>query len=176
MAARRLVWIVEQHDVAGQFLVFGSQAVESPRTKRRATGQHAAGVHLANAADVVQAIGRAAADDRDVVDAGGDFGIPIADPCARLAMLPELALAAEQIGVGGAAHRRHWPHETIGQRLAGQLVERRLGIEQVDVARPAVHEAPDDRFGFWLRRRKRAFRTSFGSRTASHSIAGQERR
>ena len=39
-----------------------------------------------------------------------------------------------------------------------QFVQRRLGVEQVDVAGPAVHETPDDRLRLRLERRERAFR------------------
>src|SRR5262249_27271473 len=121
VAAGRLVGIVEQDDIAGQLLIFGAEAVEGPGTERRPTGEYAAGIHLANAADVVQAIGGAAAEDGEVVDTAGDFRIPIADPRAGVAMLAETALAAEEIGVGGPAHRSDGSREAAGKRLTGQL-------------------------------------------------------
>ena len=45
------------------------------------------------------------------------------------------------------AHRRDDRAETVRQRLARQLVQQRLGIEQVDVAGPAFHEQEDDVLG-----------------------------
>ncbi len=147
IAARRIVAVVGQHDVAGQVVALAAQAVQAPGAQRRAAAQDAAGVHLAHAAHVVQAVGMATANDGDVVHAGGDFRIPVADPNARLSVLGEFALGAQQRRVGRAAHGRERAVEAIGQRLAGQLVELGLGIEQVDVAGPAVEEAPDDALG-----------------------------
>ncbi len=78
----------------------------------------------------------------------GDFGIPIADPNAGLAVLGELSLRGQQRRVGRLAHRGDGPLEA--RRAAAcrsSLFERRLRIEQVDMARPAVEEAPDHAFG-----------------------------
>ena len=38
--------------------------------------------------------------------------------------------------------------ERCGQRLARQFLQLRLGIEQIDMARAAFHEQPDDGLGF----------------------------
>ena len=46
-----------------------------------------------------------------------------------------------------------------GIGLPGELVERRLGIEKIDVARPAFHEQKDDRLGAW--RMMRSFRSQW---------------
>ena len=77
----------------------------------------------------------------------GDLGIPVADPEARLAVLLELALRGQQRRVGRLAHRGDGAPKLAGSGLPASLFERRLGVEQVDVARPAVHEAPDDARG-----------------------------
>src|SRR5262249_49744944 len=46
--------------------------------------------------------------------------------------------------VSRLAHRRHRAGEGVGQRLAVELRQRRLGVEGIDVRRAAVHEQPDD--------------------------------
>ena len=112
-AAGRLLRIIGQHDVAGQVVALGAQAVEHPGAEAGPAHQNAAGVHLADAADVGQPIGPATADHGNVVDAGGDFRIPIADPNARLAVLLELALAGQQRREGRFAHRRHRARKAV---------------------------------------------------------------
>ena len=62
----------------------------------------------------------------------------------------------------------------VGHRLAGQLVEQRLGVEQVDVARPALHEQEDDA----LRRRGEVRRLRREARRAPRRVgrlAGRSR-
>ena len=46
--------IVEQHDEAGQVLALAPQAVQRPGAEAGPAAENAAGVHLADAADVVQ--------------------------------------------------------------------------------------------------------------------------
>ena len=100
-----------------------------------------------------EAVGPAGFDDGHVVDAAGDLGKPIADPDAGLAELLELSLAGEKWRAGGDAHRRFRAREAGGERLAGELGECGLGVEEVEVTWSAVEEAPDHglRFGGELR-------------------------
>src|SRR5205807_995899 len=108
-----------------------------PGAEARPTAEDAAGVHLTDAADVVETVGVAGADDGEVVGAGGDLRIPVADPQTGLAVLLELALGAEQRREGGLAHRRDGTVERVGQRFAVELRQFRLGIEEVNVTRAA---------------------------------------
>ena len=127
---------------------------------------------------MVQSVGPAAAEDGNIINAGGDFRIPVADPSAGLAMLLEGALRAQKRRVGRFAHRRHGAREMSRQRLAGELVEVRLGIEQVDMAGTAVEEAPDDvlRRGGEMRLLGRDRVASSGRRRGRRKIAPEPSR
>src|SRR5262249_4948139 len=69
----------------------------------------------------------------------------LADPETALAMLLPLTRRSEQ-GGSDFAHRRYDLAETRRQRFTGQLIERRLGIEGIEVAWPAFHEEEDASF------------------------------
>ncbi len=56
------------------------------------------------------------------------------------------------------------------QRLAGILRQRRLGIERIDVRRPAVHEQVDDALGLG-RKVRRARRQRVG---VDHVLGGEQ--
>ena len=65
-----------------------------------------------------------------------------------------------------------WPlgrQVAAGQRLAGVLGERRLGVERVDVRRPAVHEQVDDVLGLGREVRRAAAAADWRSRRPSRS-------
>ena len=64
-AAGRLFVVVQQHHKRGQVLVLGSQTVGHPRSQAGPPGKDAAGVHLADAADVVQPVRPARTDHGD---------------------------------------------------------------------------------------------------------------
>src|SRR6185437_4589337 len=87
--ARRIFGVIEQHDVARQVFAGAAESIQRPRTETGPTAQNAAGVHLADAADVIETIGPTTANHRQIIGAGGDFGIPVADPQAGLPMLLE---------------------------------------------------------------------------------------
>ena len=146
-STRWLFGIVQQHHVPRQVAAFRTETIDRPGPQAGSTAQDAAGVHLANAADVVQTVGGAIADHGDVVDALGDFGIPITDPGSRLAVLLEGALRTEQGCERGAAHRGHRSLKAVRQRLAVEFVESGFRIEQIHVTRTAVEKAPNHRLG-----------------------------
>ena len=137
---------VLEHHVGRHVLILGADAVADPAPQRGAAGEDRAGVHLADAADVVQAVRPARADHRQVVGALGGVGEPVGDPEAPLPVLLPLAPGGQQRGVA-LSHRRDDGLEGRRQGLAGQLVELRLGVERVDVARPPLHEQEDDALG-----------------------------
>ena len=130
-------------DVAGQVLVLGAEAVGHPAPQRRPAAADRAGVHLADAVDVVQPVGDARPDHRQVVGALGDVRQPVGDPHAALAVPRPLPPRLEQ-GRLHLPHRRDHPLDARRQGLAGEAVDLRLGVERVDLARPAFHEQEDD--------------------------------
>src|SRR6202011_4986347 len=85
------------HDYeGGEILVLGPEAVSHPGAEARPTGQDAPGVHLADAADVVDSVGPARADQGDLIDDLRNMGIPVGDPHAALAVLRELVAAGQE--------------------------------------------------------------------------------
>src|SRR5437868_939051 len=70
--AGRLVQMIEHHDIARQIGVFAAEAVSRPGAEAGPAAEDAAGVHLADAADVIEAIGPATAEDAEVVGTGRD--------------------------------------------------------------------------------------------------------
>ena len=140
------VLIVLHHDERGQVAVLGTDAVIDPGAERRLAREDGAGVHLTDPGRVVDAVGFAGTDDREVVGAGGDVRDPVGEPLAGLAVLFPGALRGEQRGFG-FAHRRDDGAEAVGQALAGQLVQQRLGVEEVHLRRTAFHEEEDDALG-----------------------------
>ena len=119
-----------------------------------------------------QPVGPHALDHRQVIDAFGDFRIPIADPNARLSMRRNLRCdaisgvwAVLPIAVTGRLKLRR-------QRLAGEFGEHWLRIEQIEMARPAVHEAPDHAFGLGGKRRGLGRQRIFRRRRAAAAAIG----
>ena len=111
-------------------------------------GQDFAGIHLADRAHVIDAIGMAGAQHRDLIHVFGDIRQPVGNPKAALAVLFERVARGIKTVVRGAKSalqcfgmigRRH--------RLPGIFHQRGLGIEQIDMAGRAFHEAPDDGLG-----------------------------
>ena len=131
-----------EHDVAGQVLVLGAEAVGEPRAERRTADLDVAGVHHQHRRLVVRDVGVHRADHADVVGARADVREELADLEAALAVALERERRLHQraglaLGRDGAAR----------QRLAVVLVEHRLRIEAVDLRQPAVHEQEDDVLG-----------------------------
>jgi hypothetical protein len=143
------VLVVLHHDERGQVAVLGADAVVDPGAQRRFTREDRAGVHLADAGGVIDAVGLARTDDREVVGARGDVRDPVGEPLSGLSVLLPFALRAEERGLG-FAHRGDDRAEAVGQALAGQFVQQRLRIEEVHLRRTAFHEEEDDALGAWL--------------------------
>ena len=90
---------------------------------------------------MVRHVGVHRADDAQVIDARRDVWEDLAD------LDPALAVLAESVGRGEGGPGTAFGAEILArQHLAGVPVERRLGIEGVDVRRPTVHEQVDDAF------------------------------
>ena len=87
---------VGQDDERGQVLVLGPQAVADPAPQARPAHQDRAGVHLVDGLGMVDAVGPARADHRQVVGAVGDVGQEVGDLEAALAVAAEGPLGGQQ--------------------------------------------------------------------------------
>ena len=141
-----LAGVVLHHHERGQVLVLRPQAVADPGPQRRPAADGAAGVHLADAAGMVQAVGPAGADDAQVVRTGRRLRQPVGNPQAPLAVLLPLAGRIHD-GAVVLPHRQDHRLESRRHRLAVELLEQRLGIERVEMAGATFHEEEDDGFG-----------------------------
>ena len=96
-------------------------------------------------------------DDRQLVHVARDVRKPVAHLDTALAVSPEpdlkrvelVALVAVGVGHDETLDRQlggvlHLGERCVGDRLAGVLVEHRLGVEALHVADTTVHEQPDD--------------------------------
>ena len=88
--------IVEHDHKARQICVLGPQAVAHPTSQRRPARQRRAGIHLADAAHMIQPVGPARADHGQVVDACGDVGKPVRNPDSALAVLLPFPLRRQE--------------------------------------------------------------------------------
>ena len=131
------------HDEAGQILVLGAEAVGQPRAHGRTAGELVAAVHHEQRRLVIGTLGEHGADDAEVVGMASPSLAKIS-----LISMPLLSVLAERERrleqIAGLALGLEVP---AGQRLAVELVEHRLGVEGVDLRRPAVEEKEDDVFG-----------------------------
>ncbi len=135
------------HDETGQVLVLRTQAVEHPGADARPRLPRFAAVHQHQRRLMIGDVGVHRADHADVVDHPGRVREQVADFDPALAVLLELegrAHGRAGLALGGQIGRH---------RLAVVAVEHRLGVERVDVRRPAVHEQVDDPLGPGSQRR-----------------------
>ena len=128
-----------EHHEAGQVLVLRAQAEGQPRAEARPDRLHVARVHHQQRRLVIRVVGVQRAEHADVVDAAGDVREEVGDLDAALAARPRRERRGHELAAscGGPVIDR-------GRRgLAGVLLQGRLGVEGVDVRRPAVHEQED---------------------------------
>ena len=92
---------------------------------------------------MVQPVSPAGADDGHVIHVLRNVRQPVGNPNAALAMLLERPFGWHQ-GVAGGAHRGDDFAKRFRHRLARQFVERRLRVKQIEMARSAFHEQPDN--------------------------------
>ncbi len=118
IAAGRILGIVCQHNKRRQVVCLGTQAIHTPRPQRGLAAQNAAGVHLAHAAHVIEAVGITAPYHGQLVCVTGEVWIPIAHPQAGLAMLAKGPLGGQERRVRRTAHGGYRARHAGRQRLA----------------------------------------------------------
>ena len=93
---------------------------------------------------VIRIVGVHRADHAQVVDVPGDVRKQLADLDAAFAVPFERERRRQQLAALAAAVLRG---QRLGQRFARVLGQFGLGIERIDVRRPAVHEQEDEPLG-----------------------------
>ena len=133
---------IGQHDERRQVVVLGAQAIGDPAADARLAHQDAAGVHLIHRLRMVHAV---AVQLRITHRSSASSAI-----CGRKSLTSRPDWPRGRSGLTGGQERilghlaaGHHHAEALGQRLAGELDQIGLGIEQIDMARPAMHEEPD---------------------------------
>ena len=134
---------IGQDDERGEVLVLGPQAVAGPAPEAGLAHEDRTGVHLVDGLGMVDAVGPARADDGQVIGAGGDMREEVGDLQPALAVAAERPLRAQE-RVGRDLPPRGHRAEARRQGPTVQALEVGLGVERVEVARPAVHEQVDD--------------------------------
>ena len=133
---------IGQDEKRGQVLVLGPQAVADPASQARLSHQDRAGVDLVNGLGVIDAVGPARADHREVVGAVPEVRQEVGDRDAALTALAKRPASGEQRVVSHLAPGGHRP-EAGRQRLARQALQIGLGVERLEMARAAMHEQVD---------------------------------
>jgi hypothetical protein len=133
-------------DERGEALRLAADTVGDPRPHAGPAELGRAGVqkHLGRA--VIEHVGLHPLEDADVI---GDVAMErqqLADVRPGLARLEEAPPRAEQLGVGPNEREAPPARERFGHGLPVQPLQRRLRIEQLQMARAARHEEKDDRF------------------------------
>ena len=134
---------VLHHHETRQVGILAPEPIGHPASERRTTRERRARVHLADTANMIEPVGPARLDHRQVVCARRDVREPVRNPDPALSVLLPFSPGCQKRRAA-FAHRCDHRFEARGQRLPGQTVERGLGIERVDVARTTFHEQEDD--------------------------------
>src|SRR5258708_7115911 len=102
---------------------------------------------------MIKSIPPAGMNDREIVNTFGHVRQPIRYPNAALAMLLPFAPIGEQ-GSIDFTHRRYDGSKALRQFLSSDLAQLGLGIEGIEMARPAFHEKKDHTFSFRVEMRR----------------------
>src|SRR4051812_24496217 len=94
-----------------------------------------------------QTICGAALQHAQFISTASDFRIEIADPMSALTMSGEFMGRSHQRRAGSHSHGGYRTLKARWQRLPGEFCQVRLGIEKIEMAGTAIHEAPDHAFG-----------------------------
>ena len=136
---------IVQHHVGRKVLVLGAQPVGDPGAYRRAAGDGAARLHEENGRLVVEMGPVHGANQGDVVHAGRQVGQQLRQLHAGL------PVSGEAIGRGQESARLGGRGDVRGQVSVGYgsgiFLEQRLGVEEIDLAGPPVHEEVNDSLG-----------------------------
>lgn len=152
LAADGATALVEHDDVAGQALVFATEAVGAPAPERRAANEGLARVHGHQGGAVGVAVGVAGVDDAEFIGVFAHVGEIVGNKEAALAAGTEFAevgreethLAAAGIDV----------IQVLGHGLARVLLQFGLIVKRVHLARRTIHHEKDAGLGPGLQQRR----------------------
>ena len=136
-----------EHDESRQVLRLAAQPVEHPRAHGRAAHLYAAAEEQQLAGMVVEGVGVHGAHQAEIVGAGADVRDEIGELDAALPVRRETRGLASTAALGLVKARRRSLVSSGRQRLAVPLLELGLGVEEIDLAGPALHEHEDDVLG-----------------------------
>ena len=169
-----------QDDEAGEIVRFAAEAVGDPGPHRRAAGGGEARVHEELGRAVVEDVGREALQPADFIDDLFVVRQHFAEREAALADALELALAAHQRFVALEEGETLAFEQALRRRLAVQLAELGLVVEQLQLARGAGHEEVDDVLDLGGEMAGRGARglagssLTFGAARGGDAVAGEE--
>jgi len=136
------------HDIGGQAAIRPAQPVAHPRPEARASMLLTSRVDVGDRGIVVDRFGVHRSDDREIIHNGRQvrkqFGI---DPGSALSATFEFEPGrdTQKLLLAARHGRQSLPFsDTVGERLAVDLPQPGLVVEEVDVARAAGHEEIDD--------------------------------
>ena len=136
-----------EDDVGRQVVRFAAQAIRQPASHHGQAQFAAAALHRECGRVVIELIGVQRANQADVVGTRGDVRQQIGKLHAALAVALEFSRAGPERGVFLDKREPHVFQQRRRKLLAGQLGQLRLGIEQVELRRCAVHEQEDAPLG-----------------------------
>ena len=135
---------VAQHEVGRQVLALGAEAVGEPTAQRWPAAHGAAAVEGVNGLAVVVHAGVHAADEAKLIGNLAEAGQQFREVHAALSVPVEFPRTGQHLGAGPGCVVVLEFHRDIP---AGPLVEHRLGVAQIHLAWPALHEQRDHRLG-----------------------------
>ena len=130
---------VLDHHKARQIAVQRAHSVGHPRAERRPAPEHRPRVHRTHTTRVIDPARNARANHHQIVRVLRYMLKPVRDPQSALTALFPLAFAFQKRRFC-LAHRSDRGLETLRQRLARKLVQKRLRIKGVQMTRAAFHE------------------------------------
>ncbi len=131
-----------QHDEAGQVPIERTEAVVHPRADTGIASEAVAAVHLIHRGRMVHAVHGATTEETKVIRDLGEVRPVVRHVRAALAGLDELEGTLHVVAL--AALKRGDLLAFADELLEMQLFQRGLGVEGVDVRRPAFHHEEDD--------------------------------
>lgn len=140
-----------EDDETRQIVALAPQTVSHPRAHARPPKLSAASVHEQLGGSVIEQLGFAGLDDRQLIHDLGGMGQQVADRRPAVAVLLETPLRRQQIVAVAAIHEGKSLAFGEARRngLAVQLRELRLVLEHLELRGAARHEQKNHAFGRW---------------------------
>ena len=134
--------MIEHHHEGGQIFALGAETISDPRAHAGTPGLDEAAVHLEQGGAVIVALGVHGTDHAEGIRVSRELG-----KCLRH-VDAGLPVSGKGIGTGHGDIPGLRAHKRVlllpnGNRPAMPFGKLGLGVKQIDVARPAIHEQED---------------------------------